>query len=61
MIGDPPLFSCLQSVPLSLSAPSQRIMPVLVPMPDWSNELTVVTVDKNGNVHIYTEQPKPEC
>ncbi len=58
-VGDPPPYywGYPQPVPtITISPP--RIMPVNVPFPEWSSNITIVTLDINGNVTIKTEQPK---
>jgi len=37
--------------------PNPRTFPVNVPMPEYSGVVTVVTVDKDGNMQIWTDQP----
>lgn len=37
-----------------------KIMPVNVPFPEYDSSITIVTLDKDGNVTIKTEQLKPE-
>jgi hypothetical protein len=40
--------------------PSPRYLPVNVPLPEYDSHITIVTVERNGNVTIKTEQNKPE-
>lgn len=39
--------------------PAVKTMPVNVPFPQWSDCVTIVILDKDGNVTIKVDQEKP--